>query len=456
MKDWDCNSVDIIYPPQIEITKTADKSVAWANPIYGPDMNSNLITYTITVRNVGPYPITCVHVVDEMLGLDTWICCLMPCCDDCPDNVAKTIVDGESGCGCPSCEVGCMNEWTFTKTIEVPCDWSWCDDGDYLNNEASVSGWACGHSVSDSDTESVLIKDPYHLEIVKTAPEVVYQGQNIVYSIMVRNAGSMVLSYIDVYDDVDKDGIIDWKATIECLAPCQVEYLSWTYQVPLECCKKDYKLCNYVYANAWVRDVKVEAHDYASSWVMCPCSLDIVVEAQDGAVPGETVEFTATVTNDGNITIVQMDVFAMVKACECHDWEPYKLGCIIYLNPGESKEFTFNYTIPTCEQCCQAGFWLKYSALVEGECGCSEKEIWAGDCGYLWVRACCAIDVEKTANIECAEPGETIIYTITVTNLGVKPLCGVTVWDDKLMWSQEDRRPYARTVHELGRIIHRA
>lgn len=425
----DCNSVGIVYPPQIEVTKTANVSEAWANPMYG----NNQITWTITVRNVGPYPITCVEVKDEQLGFYETIQCLMPCCYDITSNSAIVPPDGDGGCTDWDCGVNSMT-WTIVQT--VPSDWSYCEDGEWLVNEVTASGWACGHAVSDSASDSVYINDPYHLEIVKIAPEVVYQGQEITYTIMVANAGSKVLSYIDVFDDVDKDGVIDWKTTIECLEPCTAQWFNFTYVVPQECCKKDYKLCNYVYANAWVRDVKVAADAYAYSWVMCPCSLDIDIVAQEGASPGETVEFTVTVTNDGNITLVQMDVYAKIKSCECSDWKEYKLGCIVYLEPGMWKEFTFNYTIPTCEQCCHDGYWLKYSANVRGECGCSEKHIWDCEADYLWVRACCAIDVEKTGP-SSAIPGQTIEYTITVTNPGINPLVAVKVSDPMLNFYQE-------------------
>jgi uncharacterized repeat protein (TIGR01451 family) len=430
VKDKDCNSVDIIYPPQIEIIKTANVSSAYADPMFG----NNWITYNITVRNIGPTPITCVHVVDEMLGLDQWICCLMPCCIDCnggTEPTATLVVD--DGCDCPSCQSGCMNTWYFEKEVMVPCDWSWCVDGDYLDNSASVSGWACGIPVGASDSVRVLIIDEYHLEIEKTAPEVVYQGMEVPYVITVRNAGSKTLTYIDVYDDFMDDGKIDQTWTIECLAPCESVTFYPEYTVPVKCCQKDYKLVNEVCATAWVRNIMVKDIDHACSWVMCPCSLDINVTAPEGAEPGQTVQFTAIVTNDGNITIVQMDVFAMIMSCGCHDWEKYKLGCIIYLNPGESKEFTFNYTIPTCEECCQSGYWLSYMAVVEGECGCSEKEVFDGDIGLMWVRACCAIEVEITGP-ECVEPGQTVIFTITATNVGVNDLCCVNVTAYELGW----------------------
>jgi uncharacterized repeat protein (TIGR01451 family) len=329
-----------------------------------------------------------------------------------------------------------MNSWTFKTVIKVPCDWSWCVDGDYLDNTATVSGWACGIPVSASDNVSVLIHDEYHLEIEKTAPEVVYQGMYVPYVITVRNAGSKTLTYVDVYDDFEDDGIVDKTWTIDCLAPCQTVELTWSFLVPQECCKKDYKLVNEVYATAWVRDIMIDDKDHACSLVMCPCSLDIEVTAPVEAEPGQTVMFTATVTNDGNITIVQMDVYAVVKSCACHDWEKYKLGCIIYLNPGESKVFTFNYTIPTCEVCCQPGHNLMYRASVEGECGCSEKEVWDCDVGSVWVRACCAIEVDIIGP-ECVEPGQTVVFTVTATNPGLNNLCCVEVYVSELGWSKK-------------------
>ncbi len=206
VKDEDCIDVEIIYPPQIEIIKTANVSVAYANPLYG----NNRSTYTLTVRNIGPYPITCVHVVDESSDVDEWICCLMPCrlpCEVADMADARTIDDWRRGLRLPILP-GRNDELSGPKEIKttVPADWAWCDDGDYLVNTATASGYACGIPVSDSSSVSIEIKDEYHLEIEKSAPEVVYQGQTITYEILVRNAGSKILSYIDVVDDVDKDG----------------------------------------------------------------------------------------------------------------------------------------------------------------------------------------------------------------------------------------------------------
>ena len=435
VQDDDCFEVEIIYPPQIEIIKTANVTTAYANPLYG----NNEITYNLTVRNIGPYPITCVNIVDVDLNIDETICCLMPCrlpCDVADPADVRTIDNGGDGCDCASCQGGMKNVWYKEIKTTVPADWAWCDDGDYLVNTATASGYACGIPVTDSSSVSIEIKDEYHLEIVKSAPDVVYQGQTITYEIMVRNAGSKVLSYIDVKDDVDMDGFIDFETTIECLNPCQEVPLTFQYTVPKECCKQDYQLWNYVWATAWVRTTEVFADDMMYSMVMCPCSLDIDVDVQDSALPGETVEFKVTVTNDGNMTTVQMDGWLMVKSCKCQDKEWFKIGCIVYLNPGESKELSFNYTVPTCAECCQSGYSLSYSAKIEGECGCSEKEIWDGEKGSVRVIPCCAIDVDITGE-DCAEPGETVVFTITVTNPGVTAVCCVSVEANAIGFYQE-------------------
>ncbi len=113
-----------------------------------------------------------------------------------------------------------------------------------------------------------------------------------------------------------------------------------------------------------MRTTEVFAEDHMYSMVMCPCSLDIEVDGpRSEPCPVETVEFTVTVTNDGNMTIVQMDVWSPWSSpASATTSSGTSSDASVYLNPGESKEFTFNYTVPTCEECCQSGYWLSYSA----------------------------------------------------------------------------------------------
>ena len=58
--------------------------------------------------------ICCVHVVDELLGLDEWIWCLQPC-----ESVS------------------------FEVTYTVPLDWNYCDDGEWLYNFVYAYGCGC-------------------------------------------------------------------------------------------------------------------------------------------------------------------------------------------------------------------------------------------------------------------------------------------------------------------------
>ncbi len=106
-------------------------------------------------------------------------------------------------------------------------DWSWCVNGDKLNNTVTANGWACDMPVTASASEVVKVIDKYHLEVEKIGPDVAYEGQTITYQIIVRNLGSEMLPIVVV-----KTQLLKWKQEISCLNPCDSRSFDVTYPIP--------------------------------------------------------------------------------------------------------------------------------------------------------------------------------------------------------------------------------
>ncbi|OPY31719.1 MAG: hypothetical protein A4E32_01321 [Methanomassiliicoccales archaeon PtaU1.Bin124] len=414
--------VNIEYPCMLEIEKWADVSEAWANPMYG----NNLITYYITVMNCGPCPITCIHVTDEMLGLDDWICELMPCE---------------------------YQEYTFQ--IAVPSDWSYCDDGDYLTNTAAASGYACGQPVGDEETVSILIHDPWHLDVEKTAPETAITGETIVFGITVKNLGSESLHDVDVSDflsvwcDMTQQYLVYqyiWDTvstdqTIECLSPCESVTFEIEYIVMDFCCVMGLQMYNTAEADAWDAGLLIEAADMSYTYVEPPCDIAVEMIGPSHVDPGEEVTFQIVVSNVGETPLLDVCVKYWIEDSGIVGLsqpmpEMIKLASLPMLDVGEVVTYEVTYTVPEGDERGCFGYSIPYGAYVCGECYCAD----CVECGdnmldeassmnSMWVHPCCDVVLDITGPDE-AVPGETIEYTITVTNTGLCLMTCLEVTDE--------------------------
>ena len=142
-------------------------------------------------------------------------------------------------------------------------------------------------------------------------------------------------------------------------------------------------------------------------------------------LPGETIHYTITVTNDGNMPlegITLTDVFSKnedVVADGQLTIEGYDGPFNLEVN--ETATFTSSYVVPETDLADTT-----YTNTVEAS---ARDIVWEDDVTVV-VDPTYALTVDKTADKDQAQVGDTVTYTINVTNTGNKALENVKVIDD--------------------------
>ncbi|MGN1385852.1 MAG: LPXTG cell wall anchor domain-containing protein, partial [Bacillus sp. (in: firmicutes)] len=143
-------------------------------------------------------------------------------------------------------------------------------------------------------------------------------------------------------------------------------------------------------------------------------------------LPGETVTYTINVTNDGNVDlegITLEDVLSKndVVADQQLTLDGYEGAFDLAI--GETASFTSSFVIPENDLADTT-----YKNVVTATTGDTTGE----DEETIVVNPTYAFTVEKTADKEEATVGDTVTYTIVVTNTGNKALTNVHVADDMI------------------------
>ena len=148
-----------------------------------------------------------------------------------------------------------------------------------------------------------------------------------------------------------------------------------------------------------------------------------------GYALGETITYDITVTNDGNLTITDVEITDTVEG-----YKPEILGSKVTLKPGESKVYSFNHVVT--EQDILAGS-VKNNATAKGTSPDPDKPdvpVTPGEKedptepknGHLTVLK---VTTSTPANGNTYALGETVTYQITVENDGNLTITDIVVTD---------------------------
>jgi uncharacterized repeat protein (TIGR01451 family) len=353
----------------IQIVKEADVTEAEVG---------DTITYTYTVTNLGELEVTDLEVVDDLLGpvpLET-----------------TTLLPGESTSG------------TLTYTVTE------ADLPGPIRNVALGSATVpeTGEEVTTSDEETVPVAG---LEVVKVADLTEAEvGDTITYTYTVTNTGSVTLTDVAVSDDV-LGPITLSSTTIEPGASVTgtATYTVTDSDVPGP-------IVNVATGSGTTPDgaTVTDTDDETVPLTGMPAMTVEKVADTTVAVVGDTITYTYTVTNTGTVTISDLTV------------EDDILGSITLdtttLAPGESTTGTATHVVTADDL---AGP-IDNVATAAGE-GPDGTPVTATDDETVPLAA---IEVDKDADLEVASPGDTIVYTYTVTNTGSTVLTDIVVTDD--------------------------
>lgn len=405
--------VQIIYHPSILVCKEADKDVY--------DKGETVI-YSITVVNNGDVDLKDLTVEDSLAG-----------------GIIKTID-----------YLKVSEQYTFDYEYVIPAD---AEPGSRIDNVVYAAGTPDvpepgvdenGNPVivdpssyekpSDSDIEKVFVKGK-DIIVKKTAEKRIYRpGETAVYHIEVINPNAYELVNVKVEDTLsgtfklttdNKDIHVkdDGTVKIDSIPAYGKVTLFYTYEIPADAEAGE------------IENIVIAAGTSTEEEFMKP---EIRIEKYAEKYfysPGETVQYTIVVTNTGKVDLENVIVEDNIGGTWLDNPEIGDLAA------GESKALCYEYAIPDDAE---SGTKIENIAVVTG----TEKEDpenlddpeqpkepvkdTDGEEVIVVDDRQPAIRVKKSVNKQTVRAGETIEYTIVVTNIGNVDLEDVIVTDDNV------------------------
>jgi gliding motility-associated-like protein/uncharacterized repeat protein (TIGR01451 family) len=265
-------------------------------------------------------------------------------------------------------------------------------------------------------TITVIIDDAFLLtgvEINKTASTETYDtvGEEITYTITVTNIGSTTL-----VDLVVTDPLTGFEEKIDSLEPGPENTLVFTttYIITQEDIDNGQVINT---ASVMIGDLKRSATEVITA-VQNP-AIEFVKTADKTSVSeaGEVIVYTLTVTNTGNVTLVDIRKLDQMVNYDVN---------IDSLSPGESRSVEISYVVTQADM--DRGV-IENSASVSGK-GRSGDDTSDEDNVVVDVDQNSQLEVVKTSSSDnFSEIGQEIVYTITVTNTGNVTLTDIVISD---------------------------
>jgi len=396
-----CNELDdpetdeediLVKTPGLNVIK--ELAAGQRNPV----MPGETVAYTITVSNTGNIELTNVVVTDS-LDL-SWT-----------QTITKLFA-GES------------KEYTFEYIVPL----------DTPNNTTikNVVTAACDELPEpDEDEEDILVYIPeltIEKELAAGQRNPVLPGETVAYTITVSNTGNIELTNVEITDSLD----LSWTQTITKLFAGESKEYTFEYIVPNDT-PNNTTIKNVVTASCdELDDPEEEDVDIEVRTPNISISKELAVGQRNPVIPGETVAYKITVLNTGEIELNNIEVTDSLD----NTW----VETITKLNPGESKEYTFEYIVPNDTP--NGTIITNVATVVSDEIKDPKED---------------DVDIEvRTPEISISKelavgqrnpvmPGETVTYTIIVENTGNIELNNVIVTDSlDSNWTQ------TITVLEIG------
>ncbi|WP_164779778.1 DUF7507 domain-containing protein [Paenibacillus kobensis] len=360
--------VEVLPVPRLEIDKTADRAAA---------LPGETIIYTIHVANTGNSEVTNIKVNDDVTGFETLIPILFP-------------GQGE----------------VFTIPFIVPLE---TPPQVYLNTATVVSD----QTEFIFDTEEVVVLGVPRLGISKV-PDTPFAatGQNIRYTVTLENIGNVPLTGVRIIDP-----LLGIDIPVPNLEVGEIRHLEFEFTVP-----RDFPIGSVIVNILTVETAETGPQETESLVTVTGFGLSLLKEADVAiAQPGETVTYTLTVTNLLGFpqTNVVLDdaLFGLSET-------------IPVLQANESVIRTFTFTVPADAV---PGSIIRNTFIASSDQTPQQETI--NDVVVLEPPGP-AIVIQKLPGLNAASPGETITYTLTVTNLRNFPQTNVVLLDEQLGFSE--------------------
>nr|WP_262481193.1 gliding motility-associated C-terminal domain-containing protein [Algoriphagus ornithinivorans] len=370
-------TVTVDQNPSISIVKTSDVSSV--------STVGQVITYTLTVTNTGNVTLTNIVVNDPLTGFT--------------ENISS---------------LGQGQSVVFTTTYVV--EQGDLDSGSIVN-VATASTNFNEQPVNAEDEAIVTVDGNPSILIVKSSDveSVTLADQVITYTLTVTNTGNITLTNVLV-----NDPLTGFENTISTLAPGQVVEFTTSYTVTQEDIDSgEVENIASVTGNAGVEEVS----DTDTLIVPAVQNPDIQIEITDNDAviteAGQEIPYTITVTNTGNVTLTNVTVVDT------------KTGLVVNigtLKPGETK--TVETTYPVTQEDVDAGQVTNDASVTGQSPNPGDDDPTDSDSVTTPITPAPGISIVKSSDkSEIRDLGETVTYTLVVTNTGNVTLTNILVSD---------------------------
>ncbi|MCR8842108.1 hypothetical protein NQ117_00270 [Paenibacillus sp. SC116] len=333
----------------------------------------DIVNYTITVTNAGNETLTNVRIVDPVIGVDQTFDALDP---------------GDT--------VQIVTPFTIPITAV---------QGDVLVNTATVTS----NQTPPEQANAVVtvIGDPAIVLTKSVAPTEASPGSTVTYTFVVTNSGNTPLSNVSLIDP-----LLGLNQSLGTLAVGETRTVNFPFVVPNITITP---FVNVATASGSFGPQLVTDTASASLEILIPNFTLTKSVDRAQANPGDTVNFTFVITNTGNVTLTNVVISDPLLSY---------LETINQLAPGATVTETIPFDIP--ENALAGTVFTNTVTVTPTEIGPKQASV------DVTVNPAPAIDLTKTPDVDNGLPGDTITYTITVTNTGNQTLTSVGVSDELL------------------------
>ena len=378
-------TVTVIPDPRITITKVADEE--------SYSEVGDILHYTIVVTNTGNVPLTNVVVTDVLTSLDFTI---------------------------PNLPVGEQRTFTGTYTVEQDD----LDAGEVVNTATATFTYNNEEETVEAVETVDAVQDPA-LTIEKVATETSFSavGDVIHYTITVTNTGNVTLTNITVVDP-----LTDLDQIIASLAPGDFETITTSYIIDLADLNAG-EVENTATASSTFGGNDYNDSDTENVPAVTTPVWTLTKEADEVAYNevGDVLHYTLTLENTGNISISAIAISDPGADAGSISFESGDANSNSILDPGETWTYGADHTIVQADM--NAGHYSN-TATASGTpaSGTLQPVSATEDVPAVFEPA---IRITKTSQeTSYSTVGQTINYTIVVTNISNITLEDVVVSDD--------------------------
>ncbi|HEX6580397.1 MAG TPA: hypothetical protein VF195_05965 [Actinomycetota bacterium] len=370
-----------VAEPAIDIEKTCPLEAG-----FGDD-----ITYNITITNNGNENLENIVVTDTVNGNAP---------DDISDLFADTLAAGASDSA----------QYVYTPDANDP---------DPLPNTVTVTadGVFSSTQVTDTDTCETDITHEPAIDVEKTCPLEVPFGEDVTFTITVKNTGNEPLENVSVTDALLGGDI---TAAFNLPDPLPVGNTVYSHDFVYTPGANEDPVENSVTASGDGVDSGVTATDTdeCETDILNP-SIGVTKSCTELAHAGDTVTYTITVTNTGDEDLDGVTVMDTILG-------DLSASFADELAVGASESHDFDYVVlgsdpdPLVNEVTAKGSGVGSRVAVEALANCVTDLIHP------------AIEIVKTVDEDTVPIGTTVTYTYVVTNTGDTTLYDISVDDDIL------------------------